>query len=36
MTFLSRSTWIAFGIWLVLGLAVYFAYSRRHSMLHRP
>ncbi|RJG08395.1 hypothetical protein D3872_24135 [Massilia cavernae] len=26
MTFLSKSTWIAFGIWLVLGLAVYFIY----------
>jgi basic amino acid/polyamine antiporter, APA family len=36
MTFLSRSTWIAFGIWLVLGLTVYFAYSRRNSVLHPP
>ena len=35
MTFLSLSTWIAFGIWLVLGLIVYFAYSRRHSVLHQ-
>ena len=36
MTYLSRTTWIAFGIWLALGLAVYFTYSRRNSVLHRP
>ena len=34
MTFLSATTWIAFVIWLVIGLAVYFGYSRRHSNLH--
>jgi APA family basic amino acid/polyamine antiporter len=34
MTFLSKTTWIAFGIWLVIGLVVYFAYSRRHSLLN--
>jgi APA family basic amino acid/polyamine antiporter len=34
MTFLSRTTWIAFGIWLLLGLAVYFGYSRRNAVLH--
>lgn len=34
MTFLSATTWIAFGVWLVLGLAVYFGYSRRRSKLH--
>jgi basic amino acid/polyamine antiporter, APA family len=26
-------TWIAFAIWLVLGLTIYFLYSRRHSVL---
>jgi len=26
-------TWARFGLWLVLGLAVYFGYSRRHSQL---
>jgi APA family basic amino acid/polyamine antiporter len=35
MTFLSPTTWIAFGIWLVLGLAVYFGYSRRNAVLHQ-
>jgi basic amino acid/polyamine antiporter, APA family len=34
MTFLSRTTWIAFTIWLVIGLAVYFGYSRRNAVLH--
>jgi APA family basic amino acid/polyamine antiporter len=34
MTFLSRNTWIAFGVWLLIGLAVYFGYSRRNSLLH--
>ncbi|MGI4815370.1 MAG: amino acid permease [Janthinobacterium lividum] len=33
---LQRFTWIAFGIWLVVGLVVYFAYSRRHSKLAQP
>jgi len=35
MTFLSKTTWIAFGIWLVLGLAIYFGYARSRSLLHR-
>jgi len=26
-------TWIRFGIWLVIGLALYFAYGYRHSSL---
>jgi APA family basic amino acid/polyamine antiporter len=28
---LPAQTWERFGIWMVLGLVVYFAYSRRHS-----
>jgi APA family basic amino acid/polyamine antiporter len=35
MTFLSKTTWIAFGVWLALGLMVYFGYSRRNAVLHR-
>lgn len=35
MTFLSKTTWIAFGAWLVLGLIVYFGYSRRNAVLGR-
>ncbi|MGA7815728.1 amino acid permease [Caballeronia sp.] len=30
---LKAVTWIAFVVWLTLGLAIYFAYSRRHSKL---
>ncbi|WP_462383717.1 amino acid permease [Pseudomonas sp. Marseille-QA0892] len=30
---LAIETWVAFGIWLVIGLAVYFGYSRRHAKL---
>lgn len=30
---LSNHTWIAFGIWMLVGLVVYFAYSRRHSRM---
>ncbi|SEL23311.1 basic amino acid/polyamine antiporter, APA family [Roseateles sp. YR242] len=34
MTFLQTMTWIAFGVWSLAGLAVYFGYSRRHSLLN--
>jgi APA family basic amino acid/polyamine antiporter len=34
MCFLSAITWIAFLIWLALGLLVYFGYARRRSLLH--
>jgi APA family basic amino acid/polyamine antiporter len=34
MSFLSAVTWIAFVIWLVIGLLVYFGYARSRSLLH--
>jgi APA family basic amino acid/polyamine antiporter len=34
MSFLSAVTWMAFIIWLVLGLLVYFGYARSRSMLN--
>lgn len=34
MSFLSATTWIAFLVWLVIGLVVYFAYARQRSTLH--
>ncbi|MGW8377948.1 amino acid permease [Streptomyces sp. ODS28] len=35
MAFLGGSTWIAFALWLVVGVVVYFAYGMRHSRLER-
>jgi len=29
-------TWIRFGIWLLVGLAFYYLYGRKHSVLRRP
>ena len=34
MLSLPPATWIRFFIWLVLGIIVYFTYSRRHSLLN--
>lgn len=34
MTFLSWVTWVAFTIWLVIGLIIYFGYARKRSLLH--
>jgi APA family basic amino acid/polyamine antiporter len=33
MAFLPLVTWIRFGIWLLIGVAIYFGYSMRHSAL---
>ena len=33
---LPRITWIRFGIWLAIGVAIYFLYGYRHSRLRRP
>lgn len=30
---LQRLTWIGFAVWTMLGLAIYFGFSRRHSVL---
>jgi APA family basic amino acid/polyamine antiporter len=30
---LPVQTWERFGIWMVLGIVLYFAYGRRHSRL---
>jgi len=35
ISFLSPTTWIRFGLWFLIGLIIYFAYSRRHSLLNR-
>ncbi|WP_305118917.1 amino acid permease [Vogesella sp. AC12] len=36
MTQLSALTWVFFVGWLLIGLGVYFGYSRRNSLLHKP
>jgi APA family basic amino acid/polyamine antiporter len=33
MTGLPRAAWIRFGVWLLIGIGVYFAYGVRHSRL---
>jgi hypothetical protein len=36
MTQLGITNWSRFGIWLAIGLVIYFAYSRRSSKLNMP
>ncbi|MEC0371423.1 amino acid permease [Paenibacillus chibensis] len=31
---LQAMTWIGFGVWMVVGLLIYFMYGRRHSLLN--
>jgi APA family basic amino acid/polyamine antiporter len=35
MTFLPTTTWIRFGVWILVGISVYFLYSVRHSKLQK-
>jgi APA family basic amino acid/polyamine antiporter len=35
MSKLEATTWIRFGVWLVIGLGIYAAYGRTHSRLGR-
>jgi APA family basic amino acid/polyamine antiporter len=35
MAFLPAMTWQRFGIWLLIGMVIYFAYSIKHSKLNR-
>jgi APA family basic amino acid/polyamine antiporter len=35
MSFLSWHTWVAFGVWLAIGVAVYFGYARQRSLLNK-
>jgi APA family basic amino acid/polyamine antiporter len=33
---LPMLTWIAFAIWMVIGLVIYFTYSRQHAVINNP
>ncbi|MCG5219812.1 amino acid permease [Streptosporangium soli] len=35
VTFLAPQTWLRFLVWFLIGLIVYFTYSRRHSLLNQ-
>ncbi len=35
ITFLQPATWLRFAVWFVIGLIIYFLYSKRHSVLNR-
>jgi APA family basic amino acid/polyamine antiporter len=34
MSYLAATTWIAFMVWLAIGLVVYFGYARHRSALN--
>lgn len=33
MAFLPLDTWIRLGVWMIIGIIIYFLYSRKHSLL---
>ncbi|HET7102144.1 MAG TPA: amino acid permease C-terminal domain-containing protein, partial [Terriglobia bacterium] len=35
MVSLDMPAWIGFGSWLIIGLVIYFSYSRKHSKVQR-
>ena len=36
MAHLQATTWIAFVVWLVIGMGIHFTYARRNAVLHTP
>jgi APA family basic amino acid/polyamine antiporter len=35
MTFLPATTWLRFGLWILVGIVIYFVYSMHHSVLNK-
>lgn len=35
MAQIDLKNWIGFGVWLIIGLAIYFLYSQKHSLLNK-
>lgn len=35
MTFLPAATWMRFGLWILVGVVIYFVYSMHHSVLNK-
>ena len=35
MAALPTDTWIRLGVWLLIGLIIYFTYSRKHSRIRK-
>jgi APA family basic amino acid/polyamine antiporter len=35
MSSLPLTTWVRFGVWIIVGLVIYFLYGRRHSLLQQ-
>ena len=36
MSGLGWENWLRLFVWMVIGLCIYFGYSRKHSLLNRP
>jgi APA family basic amino acid/polyamine antiporter len=36
MLYVRKETWYAFIVWGIIGIAVYFLYSKKHAKLNNP
>jgi APA family basic amino acid/polyamine antiporter len=35
MAFLPLDTWLRLGIWMLLGVVIYYAYGKKHSVIRK-